>query len=117
MEWGTKASLSRALRFREASTGLTDFCVPQILIQKIFQHVTRDLTTEAAPDYVVRAVALRDYEEYIRNAVAIQLVDKFKVAREGNEMIGLARGDSHPEQSTAQGSRGAGLGMSFVATG
>ena len=95
MEWGTKASLSRAPRFREASTGLTDFCGPQILIQKIFQRVTRDLTTEAAPppDYVVRAIAVRDYEEYIRNAIAIQLVDKFKMAREGNEMIGLARGD------------------------
>jgi hypothetical protein len=45
-------------------------------LQEIFEDAASNLAAEAAPDHVVGVVIVRECEEYIRNAVAIELIDQ-----------------------------------------
>jgi hypothetical protein len=45
-------------------------------LQEIFEDAASNLAAETAPDHVVGVVFVRECEEYIWNAVAIELIDR-----------------------------------------
>jgi hypothetical protein len=99
---GHNASLSCAFAILKFTVGLMSFRGGQIFLQEIFEDAAGDLAAEAAPEHVVGVVVVRECEEYIWNAVAIELIDEVHVAGEWDEMIGFAGGDQHRGQAGAR---------------